>query len=295
MISSCAHDVGALLNEGERQLATASDSPRLDANVLLAHVLGIARSRLLAHPEHRPNATASARYRQLLERRERSEPLAYLVGRREFWSLELAVTPAVLVPRPDTECLVERALKRISAGRAATVVDLGTGSGAVALAIASERPCAKVIATDASEDALAVARGNAERLGLTNVTFELGDWLKPLRGLRADCIVSNPPYVATDDPHWADAGLAFEPRDALLAGGSGLAALHHIVDHAPAHLAPGGWLLLEHGCGQAAEVAAHMDRADFTDVTTFRDLGGHDRVTAGRWPALQVGSSQPVE
>lgn len=283
MKPSCAADVHSLLREGECRLTAASDTPHLDANVLLAHVLDVARSWLLAHPEHCPDAAAAARYRRQLTRRGRGEPLAYLVGQREFWSLELAVTPAVLVPRPDTECLVEQALARIPAGRPIIVADLGTGSGAVALAIARERPAARIIATDASHDALAVARDNANRLALTNVTFELGDWFKPLEELRAACIVSNPPYVAEDDPHLTNAELSFEPRHALVADDGGLAALHHIIDHAPAHLMAGGWLLLEHGCEQRAAVASRMRQAGFVGLASYTDLGGRDRVTAGRW------------
>jgi len=277
-------DLRALLAQATDALAGKTDSPRLDAALLLAEALQVSRAWLLAHPEHRPAPGTVTRFKRLLARRARGEPMAYLLQRREFWSLELRVTPAVLVPRADTECLVEQALSRIPEQRPATVLDLGTGSGAVALAIARERPCAQVIATDTSADALAVARDNATRLHLTNVAFVRAHWLQPLGAQCADCIVANPPYVAADDPHLHHTGLDHEPQSALVSAQAGLADLHAIADTALAALRPGGWLLLEHGATQAAALAARLRQAGFASVETARDLGGHPRVTLGRQP-----------
>lgn len=274
----------ALLAGAVRRLSAAprgntSLTPRLDAEVLLAHVLGTTRARLGSHPE----AVVAPRHRErfclLLERRVAGEPLAYLTGRREFWSLELTVTPAVLIPRPETELLVERALALGPAG-AARVADLGTGSGAVALALASERPGWRVIATDVSQEALTVARANASALGLRGVEFRRGDWYAGLAAEALDLIASNPPYVAADDP--AMLALAHEPRGALTPGTDALACLRTLAGGAPQHLRPGGWLLLEHGATQAAEVRAELVLAGLRHVRSHRDLAGHERITEGQ-------------
>jgi release factor glutamine methyltransferase len=272
----------ALLAEGSRQLAGAGASgtdPRFDAAVLLAYVLGTPRARLSSHPELAVDAAAAAHYRRLLLRRAGGEPVAYLTGRREFWSLELTVTPAVLVPRPETELLVERAL---ALGPAATarVADLGTGSGAVALALASERPAWQVIATDVSLEALAVARANAAALGLRRVDFRHGDWYAALQGESLDLIASNPPYVAANDA--ALLTLQHEPRRALTPGNDALASLRTLVRGAPQHLHPEGWLLLEHGLAQAAAVRAELVLAGFRHVRSHPDLAGHERITEGQ-------------
>ena len=272
----------ALLAEGSRQLADAGASgadPRFDAAVLLAYVLEVPRARLSSHPELAVEATAVEHYRRLLLRRAGGEPVAYLTGRREFWSLELSVTPAVLVPRPETELLVERALA-LGPSTAARVADLGTGSGAVALALASERPTWQVIATDVSVEALAVARVNAAALGLQRVDFRRGDWYAALQGESLDLIASNPPYVATDDA--ALLTLQHEPRGALTPGADALASLRTLVQGAPQHLRPGGWLLLEHGLAQAAAVRAELVLAGFRHVRSHRDLAGHERITEGQ-------------
>ena len=278
--------VAAVLAEGVRRLADSpagaepGATPDLDAQLLLAHALGVARARLKSHPQEPAEPLRVRRYQELLARRAAGEPLAYLTGRREFWSLELAVTPAVLVPRPETELLVERALALRAAGEGC-VVDLGTGSGAVALALAAERPRWQVTATDVSAAALAVARANAARLGL-GVEFREGSWFAPLAGARFDLVVSNPPYVAADDPALASPALAREPRLALTPGADGLACLRAIVRGAPQHLAPGGWLVLEHGAAQAAAVRHELVLAGFHYVRSHRDLGGHERVTEGQ-------------
>lgn len=249
---------------------------RLDAQLLLGHHLRRDRAWLLAHDDA-PLGDVQAAFEAALARRAAGVPLAYLVGEREFRGLPLAVSPAVLVPRPETEGLVEWALEL--AAPEATVVDLGTGSGAIALAFAQARPRARVAATDASADALAVARGNAQRLGLA-VEFLHGDWWQPLAGRRFDLVLSNPPYIAGDDPHLA--ALAHEPRAALTPEGDGLAALRTIVAGAPAHLAPGGWLLLEHGFEQAPAVQALLAAAGFGALATRLDLAGLPRCTGGR-------------
>ena len=279
--------VAVLLAEGARRLhgATAAAepgaTPALDAELLLAHTQGLPRARLRSHPETPVDAASAARYRDLIERRAAGEPLAYLTGWREFWSLRLAVSPSVLVPRPETELLVERALalRTAAAGR---VVDLGTGSGAIALALAHERPHWQVIATDLSAPALEVARANARELRLTSIEFRQGSWFAPLTGMRFDLIVSNPPYVAARDPVMSGAALAREPRIALTPGEDGLASLQAIVRGAPQHLVPGGWLLLEHGTTQGAQVRHELVLAGFGYVRSHTDLAGHERMTEAR-------------
>ena len=271
-------NVRELLAAATRRL----DGERIDAELLLAHALGASRVKLYAWPELVPDAKASERFERMIEARASGEPVAYLVGHREFWKLDLAVSPAVLIPRPETERLVELALERIAPDREERIADLGTGSGAIALAIASERSRARVLATDASVDALAVARANAERLALRNVSFAQGDWCDALGAARFGVIVSNPPYIADDDPHLGAGDLRREPRAALASGADGLDAIRRIVACAPSHLDPGGWLLLEHGWDQASRVRALLENAGFAAVESVRDDAGHERVTLGR-------------
>src|SRR5690606_41469022 len=216
-------------------------------------------------------------------RRVAGEPVAYLTGRRGFRHLELQVTPDTLVPRPETELLVELALERLPTDRELRIADLGTGSGAIALALASERPRASVVATDASAAALAVARANADALGIANVEFREGDWFDAVRGERFDLVASNPPYIAEGDPHLQAGDLRFEPAMALSSGSDGLDAIRRIVAGAPAHLQPGGGLLLEHGWEQGAAVRALLSAAGFHAVATARDLEQRDRITYGRY------------
>ena len=261
---------------------TESESPRLDAEVLLTHVLGVPRAWLRAHAEDVVDAGAVRRYLALVERRAAGEPTAYLTGHREFWSLDLRVTPDVLVPRPETELLVEQALVRIPVDRACRVADLGTGSGAVALAIASERPLAEVVATDLSPGALSVARANAMRLYIANIRFIEGEWFAGFQGGDFDLIVSNPPYVAAGDPHLERGDLRFEPRNALAAGMDGLDAIGAIAAQSYARLVPGGGLLLEHGSEQGDAVRALLMDKGFSGVWTSRDHAGLERVTGGR-------------
>ncbi len=280
--------IGGLLKQAVQQLANLVDSdPRLEAEVLLAHVLNKPRTHLLAWPEKLLSTQQRRRFTELLQRRLKGEPLAYLTGCREFWSLPLRVTPDTLIPRPETELLVERALQLIPPEAAFDIVDLGTGSGAIAAAIASERPRCHILATDRSARALAVARENFRGLGLRNIRCAQGLWCDALPPqLRFELIVSNPPYVARDDPHLLRHGLDWEPAGALSAGPDGLDDLRQIIDHARRHLKPGGWLLLEHGLQQGGQVRALMRNAGYLDPATSPDLGGRDRVSQGRMPAV---------
>lgn len=252
-----------------------------EAELLLAHVLGQPRGWLYAHGDDEIDADVAATFQALVARRVAGEPVAYLVGNRGFWRFDLQVTDATLIPRPETELLVELALARLPQGRV-RIADLGTGTGAIALALVSERREAQVIATDASAAALAVARGNAVALGLERVELRHGDWFAPLAGERFDLIASNPPYIADSDPHLAEGDLRHEPLSALASGADGLDALRQIVQEAPAHLLPGGWLLVEHGWEQGRDVRALFEAAALVDVATERDLSGHERVTMGR-------------
>jgi release factor glutamine methyltransferase len=276
---SAVASVEQTLRLGISTLAERSDSPELDAEVLLSTVLGITRSALIVRAAEPVDAELERAYRGLIARRADGVPVAYLTGRREFWSLPLKITPAVLVPRHETELLVELALRLLPKTEARAVLDLGTGSGAVALAIASERPHAGVAGVDISPAALGVARENARGLALTNLTWHLGSWFDAVPGRRFDVVVANPPYVADADP--ALRALAAEPALALRGGPSGLDALEAIVAHAPAHLEPGGSLLLEHGNTQHREVARRLEARGFRDVRSELDFSGRPRVTLG--------------
>ena len=252
---------------------------RLDAQIMLSAVLGQNRAWLLAHDQDALPPAAAATFQTWLARRAQGEPLAYLLGDKEFFGLPLAVNPNVLIPRPDTEILVEWALDLIPADRAFRVLDLGTGSGAIALAIQRHRPLAQVVAVDASEGALRTAQSNALTLGLP-VQFLLGSWLQPVQGQRFDLIVSNPPYIAEGDPHLA--ALTHEPITALTAGPDGLDDIRDIVTQAKNHLIPGGWLLLEHGYDQAVAVTQLLQQTGYAAIQTKQDLGGQNRCTGGQ-------------
>jgi release factor glutamine methyltransferase len=268
-----------------RALAQSGLVP-IDAQVLLAHILGRNRAWLAAHGDDLvPRMDADAFF-ALARRRREGEPVAYLTGLREFWGLPLVVSSAVLIPRPETEAVVEIALARLPADRDTRVLDLGTGSGAIALAIAHDRPRAQVLATDVSAAAIGVARDNGQRLALANVVFLLSDWYADVpttwQGERFDVIASNPPYIAAGDPHLAEGDLRHEPAGALTSGGDGLASFRRIVAGAHARLAPGGTLVVEHGYDQAEAVRALFSAAGFGDVISQRDLAGIPRVVAGR-------------
>lgn len=268
-----------------RALETSGLVP-IDARVLLAHVLGRDRAWLAAHGDDALSGDQADVFVALATRRRDGEPIAYLTGVREFWGLPLVVSPAVLIPRPETEALVELALARLPLHHETRVLDLGTGSGAIALAVAHERPRACVLATDISSDALAVARENARRLHLGNVEFAQSDWYSNVpptwRGAPFDLVASNPPYVAARDPHLDEGDVRFEPQQALSPGGDGLDSLRKIIDGARLRLAPGGTLVVEHGYDQSDAVHALFAAAGFTEIVAARDLAGIPRVVAGR-------------
>ncbi|RKQ38141.1 peptide chain release factor N(5)-glutamine methyltransferase [Enterobacter sp. R1(2018)] len=259
-----------------------SESPRRDAEILLGFVTGKARTFILAFGETELTAQQLQQAEALLARRVRGEPVAHLVGEREFWSLPLRVSPATLIPRPDTECLVEQALARMPA-EACSVLDLGTGTGAIALAIASERPDCEITALDLIPAAVELARSNADRLGITNVKVLQSDWFSALNSQRFSIIVSNPPYIDRDDPHLAQGDVRFEPLSALVADNLGLADIHRLIETSGQFLEPGGWLLLEHGWQQARQVQQLFTAAGFVEVQTCQDYGGNDRLTLGRY------------
>ncbi|MFA6921259.1 MAG: peptide chain release factor N(5)-glutamine methyltransferase [Gallionella sp.] len=307
-----------LRNDG-KQLETAlsidPSSARIEVQCLLQEVLKVNRAYLLTHPERILSDDESARYTELFERRLKGEPIAYLLGMREFYGLEFKVTPATLIPRHDTELLVEIALQKMpspptplpvpaggipaASGRKAArtgetgeggckarrgfkVLDMGTGSGAIALSIAHERPDATVVAVDASQAALQVARENCQRLKLSNIRLLHSDWFSQLSGERFDLIVSNPPYIEDNDPHLALGDVRFEPMSALASGADGLDDIRHIVSGAKNHLRSGGWLMFEHGYDQAARVREIMQQAGYIEVASLRDLAGIERVTIAR-------------
>ncbi len=275
--------IQALLGWGTTVLAAQVESAALDAELLLAFAADISRSRLRAWPEHTVRPDQERAYRGLIQRRAGGEPVAYLLGQREFWSLTLDVSPDTLIPRPETECLVERALALLAADSEAAVLDLGTGAGGIALALATERPGIQLTAVDRSPAALAVAQRNATRLGC-RITWLASDWFGALSNRSFDLIVANPPYVAAADPHLERGDLRFEPRAALAAGPDGLTALRAIISAAPRHLRPGGVLLLEHGFDQGPAVLGLLQHAGFRDCTDHQDLAGLPRIAEGHWP-----------
>ena len=301
------HTIQSILTQDkpalEAALALDAGSARIEVQCLLQAVLQVNRAYLLTHPEQQLDAEQQARYTALLERRLRGEPIAYLLGEREFYGLTFRVTPATLIPRADTELLVELALQRIPqplappglpnpsqpplvrggvSEHAYRVLDLGTGSGAIALSIAHARPDVEVTAVDASQEALGVARENAQRLNIGNARLLRSDWFSALAGERFDMIVSNPPYIAEGDAHLAQGDLRFEPCDALASGADGLDDIRRIVADAKEHLDAGGWLLFEHGYDQAERVRELLGAAGYTKVFSARDLAGIERVSGGR-------------
>ncbi|NMN91710.1 [protein release factor]-glutamine N5-methyltransferase len=271
----------AWLTSAAARLA-AGESPKRDAEVLLGFVTGKARTFLLAFGETILTETQLQQLESLLTRRMAGEPVAYLTGEREFWSLSLAVSPATLIPRPDTECLVEQALSRLPPG-GASVLDLGTGAGAIALSIASERPDCQVTGIDVQPAAVALAQHNAARLNIKNVRFLQGDWFSPLSPTRFALIVSNPPYIDAADSHLAQGDVRFEPASALIAAENGLADLRFIIENSINYLQSNGWLLLEHGWRQGAAVRQLLQRNGFARIATCQDYGGNDRVSLGQW------------
>jgi release factor glutamine methyltransferase len=271
--------VSDALHTATTLLTRVSTSARLDAELLLEYVTGLPRSSFHSHPERILPVQAGWSFQQLVKRRLKMEPVAYIRAQQEFWSLLFEVTPAVLIPRPETELVVERALAHLDPTANSLVADLGTGCGAIALAIASERPTAHVHAIDLDPQALAVATRNAARLQLANVHWRLGHWFTPLAGLSFDVISSNPPYIARDDPDLSAQVRRYEPELALIAGRTGLEAIEQIIAQAPAQLRSGGWLILEHGWRQAEHLCELLVRHGFAHVRSHPDLAGRLRVT----------------
>ena len=276
--------LAAALAFGNHRLRETSETAALDAEVLLMHVVGCDRAHLRAWPEKPLTAAQTSHYAALIERRREGWPIAYLTGEREFWSRSFKVAPGVLIPRPETELLIELALAALPADRPADALDLGTGSGIIAITLAAERPRTQVVAVDISPEALAIAQDNAERLGARNLRLLQGNWLAPLPpNERYDLIVSNPPYIAEDDPHLRQGDLRHEPGLALASGADGLTALRRIIAEARDFLKPGGTLLLEHGYDQADAIGALLRDTGYGEITHHRDLQGHCRATMARY------------
>ncbi len=269
---------------GSRALSESSDSAKLDAELLLAELLQCSRAQLIAHAERFLTGAELAHYQHFIARRKQGEPLAYLTGHKEFWSLDLRVTPATLIPRPETELLVERTLALFpNDERRRSIADLGTGSGAVALALSQERPAWEVYATDQSTAALAVAQQNAVHLGLERVRFFQGSWCAALPALLFDAIVSNPPYLSESEWQGCQKELHFEPVSALVSGEEGLHDLSELVHGAKKYLRPGAYLLLEHGWEQGPALRKLLREEAYQEVCSYHDLAGRERVTSGRW------------
>jgi len=282
--------IRSVLTQAQLLLGNAPELVAIDARyesqLLLQHILNVNRAWLIAHENDSLPADIQARFDALVQRRLNGEPMAYILGSREFYGLDLNVTPATLIPRPDTEILVDAALKKIPADIALQILDLGTGTGAIALAIAHQRPHAHVTAVDASQAALDIAISNSKKLGIANISFVLSDWFSALNQDKFDVIASNPPYIEAGDSHLNQGDLRFEPVTALASGADGLDDIRRIIDGCLIHLKPQGWLMFEHGYNQAAAVAELMAQAGLVNIETLRDFGGNERVTAGKNPLI---------
>ncbi len=287
--------IGASLRMAAEDLRGRSDSPRLDAEVLMGSLLKATRAGLLLRGDEVLRSDIVRAYRELIVRRAAGAPVAYLTGVREFWSMPLNVTSAVLVPRPETELLVEHALALLAPpdGAARSVLDLGTGSGAIALAVASERRRARIVGVDISEAAVEIARDNARAFDLRHIEWRVGSWFEAVPGERFDVILSNPPYIAADDP--ALTSLEFEPRVALIGGPTGLEQVSSIIAAASPHLRPGGWLLIEHGAAQARAVAELFARHHFQNVQSYPDYSGRPRLARGQLREPLDGPSSHIQ
>jgi len=272
-----------LLDDASKRLYDQSDTPRIDAEVLLQHVVERPLAWLIAHGSNKATEQHINDFNRLVETRQTGQPIAYLTGHKEFWSLDLLVNDSVLIPRPDTETLVEAALEKLTDNSASRVLDLGTGSGAIALAIAKERPLSDVLAVDFEAEALVVARKNATMNTINNVRFAQSDWFNAIsHEPKFDLICTNPPYIEAGDPHLQQGDLRFEPDSALIATDNGLSDLRTIINMAPDYLTNDGWLLLEHGFDQAAPVAALLRDAGFIDIEHHKDINGLNRCTGGK-------------
>lgn len=274
-------DIRMALELALQQLDGKNPDSRLEAEILLCHVLNKNRAYIFAHPEKSLNPIQLEHFSQLVLRRTKGEPLAYITGNREFWSLSLKVNPSTLIPRHETERLVELALELIPNQPNTYLLDLGTGSGAISLALAKERPNWHIDACDFSHEALTVARENAQTNGIENVHFYQSDWFKSLPQKRYHAIISNPPYIDKDDPHLSQGDLRFEPQNALVSGQEGFADLQYIIEHSPDYLLPGGLLLLEHGFEQKVRIRSILKKLGYINVQCWQDIQGHDRVSGG--------------
>lgn len=275
--------VQSLLDHASALLSRVSESARLDAEILLCHCLGKQRSFLRAWPEQQLNTAQTKQFWLLLEQRQQGQPIAYLTGEREFWSRTFKVTPAVLIPRPDSELLIELSLSLLPDKQACKIIDLGTGSGILAITLASERPLAEVVATDISTAALMVARQNAEQLAVGNVRFLDSHWFDAVTDTDFDLVVSNPPYIACDDPHLQQGDVRYEPESALISGEMGLKDIRLLAEQARDHLKPQGHLLIEHGYNQSLQVQSILKQLNYRQVDTHQDLSANPRVTSGIW------------
>jgi len=271
------------LQSATHTLTLVSDSARLDAEILLSHLLGETRSFLYTWPDKKLTHTQAQQFGDLIDRRHNGEPIAYITERQAFWSLDLEVSPDTLIPRPETETLVEVALQYIPDNKTCDIADLGTGSGAIALAIAHERPSCNIIACDQSKAALDIAHKNAERLNISNITFHESDWLTDIDNPRLDIIISNPPYVDGDDIHLQQGDVRFEPLSALSPGQDGLLSIREIIKQATLALNEDGWLLLEHGYRQATAVRECFESHHFKNIRTVNDLADNERVTLAQY------------
>lgn len=281
-MTTSTHVIQTSLEGAITQLRLTSGSPRLDAELILAHVLSVQRSYLLAYNDRVLSSEEQHRFQNLIMRRSNGEPIAYLIGKREFWSLPLTVTPATLIPRPETELLVELCLQENPQQEGINVCDLGTGSGAIALALAHERPHWYMLATDVSQEALSVAQHNAQLLGISNIVFAQSSWFNNLPQQKFQIVISNPPYVAANDPHLQSNGLPFEPRLALVSPGDSLAALREIAIHARSWLAHSGKIYLEHGYDQQPRLIELLTKLGYAEVKGHRDLNSVPRAVSAK-------------
>jgi release factor glutamine methyltransferase len=276
-------DIQSALTEASRILTASSDSPELDAEILLCLILEKNRSYLRTWPKKQLHAQQRLQFKALLKQRQQGTPIAYIVGVREFWSRDFKVSPDVLIPRPDTELLIELSLPLIPKDKSCKLIDLGTGSGAIAVTLAAERPYTQIVATDINEAALKIAKQNADHYHCRNIRFVQSAWFSEIAETAFDLVISNPPYIAADDPHLQRGDLRFEPQSALVSDDNGLKDISLIAESACKHLKEGGHLLIEHGYNQQAQVQAIFESFDYANIQSHIDLGGNPRVTVGQW------------